>query len=152
MITRHRVTIGFVLVLILIAVVLYGTSSWAPQAKVGNASFNVEVVRDPATQNKGLAGRVGLPETSAMLFVFPLASRYGFWMDGMQFPIDIFWLGDNGQVVSFAENVQPESYPTVLYPTEAVRYVLETNAGVARRAGIATGTPYTLKNIESVSN
>lgn len=151
MVTRHRAALGFVLALILLGAGLYWTMPERPNVLLGDMSFNVEVVRDKEAQSRGLSGRVGLPTGDGMLFAFDVPSRYGFWMKDMLFPIDIFWLGDNGQVVALAENIAPETYPRVFYPPTNVQYVLETSGGTARAFGIATGTSYTLKNIETVS-
>lgn len=62
-----------------------------------------------------------------MLFVFPEAGLHRFWMKDMNFPIDIYWLGKNYEVVDVAKNVPPESYPKTFSPKSPANYVLETN-------------------------
>ena len=49
----------------------------------------------------------------AMLFVFPVDDLYGFWMNDILMPVDIFWLDAQGQVVSIEQDVAPETYPNV---------------------------------------
>ena len=48
-----------------------------------------EVVTTQAAQERGLGGRATIPDNYGMLFVFPKADRYGFWMKDMLAPIDI---------------------------------------------------------------
>lgn len=86
-----------------------------------------------------------------MLFVFPTERLEGFWMKDMLIPIDIFWLDAQGQVVSMQVDVQPGSYPDVFYPVVPARWVLETSAGFAQRAGVATGTTLRLQKFPDVS-
>ena len=86
-----------------------------------------------------------------MLFSFPKDGRYGFWMKDTLVPLDIFWLDEQGRVVSIAEQVAPATYPDVFYPSAPARYVLETAAGFAQAHAIKTGTPLLLKNLKSVT-
>lgn len=118
----------------------------------GGVSLKIELATSTADWELGLGGRAVLPEDEAMLFVFPVDDRYGFWMKDTLIPLDMFWLDDKGQVVFAALNVQPDSYPNVLYPSVRARYVLETNAGFGRVHQVATGTPLLLKNGLPVSN
>ena len=85
-----------------------------------------------------------------MLFAFPRDALYGFWMKDTLVPLDIFWLDEEGRVVSMALEVATSSYPDVFYPSAPARYVLETVAGFARAHSIATGTVLLLKKFPSV--
>jgi len=98
-----------------------------------------EVVKAPDVRTRGLSGRAALGRDTGMLFVFPRASRYGFWMKEMRFPIDILWLADDGRIVDLRESVSPDTYPTLFRPQHAVRYVLELPAGFAAAHGIRLG-------------
>jgi uncharacterized membrane protein (UPF0127 family) len=75
-----------------------------------------------------------------MLFVFPKADTYGFWMKDMQVPIDIIWLSDQGRILGIEDSIAPSTYPTTFYPPSPVRYVLEVRAGLAREKGWESGT------------
>ena len=79
-----------------------------------------------------------------MLFVFPTADRYGFWMKDMLASIDIIWLRSDGTIIEIEEGVSPETYPTPFYPPERVSYVLETRTGEARAQGWEPGTRLSL--------
>lgn len=134
----------------LLGLFFYTTNS-LPQANLGGVSLKIEYALTEGERERGLGGRESIPANYGMLFVFPTADRYGFWMKDTLVPLDIFWLDDKGQVISIAQDVLPTSYPNVFYPTAPALYVLETAAGFARAHAIATGTPLVLKNFPSVS-
>jgi len=142
------------IVVIIGALILWTLSDRAPaadKARFGGVSLRIEYALTPEERERGLGGRTEMQEDYGMLFVFPVPDRYGFWMKDTLVPLDIFWLDAQGHAVSIAENVAPESYPNVFYPTVPARYVLETAAGFARAHNIATGTPLLLKKFPSVS-
>jgi len=121
------------------------------RADFGGVSLRIEYATTSTALLRGLGGRDSIADDYGMLFVFPNKGNYGFWMKNMLVPIDIFWLNDKGQVVSITQNIAASSYPDVFYPSEPVRYVLETDAGFANEHSIATGTPLLLKNFPIVS-
>jgi uncharacterized membrane protein (UPF0127 family) len=75
-----------------------------------------------------LSGTKALPADQAMLFVFDHAARWGIWMKDMHYNLDILWLDDNKNVVYIAENISPDTYPTVFLPDKDARYVVELPA------------------------
>lgn len=118
-------------------------------------SFNearvvAEVAEDRAARALGLSGRSALPEGRGMFFVFDAPGRYGIWMRGMRFPIDIVWIRD-GRVVDTAANApvpasgSPESSLPVYEPREAASHILEVPAGFLQKNHIAVGS---LVNVE----
>lgn len=64
-----------------------------------------------------------------MLFIFPRAEKYGFWMKGMRFPLDIIWVSEE-KVVHIERNISPTSRET-FRPDVAADQVIEVNAGSA---------------------
>jgi uncharacterized protein len=102
--------------------------------------FRFEIKDTPEGRQQGLGGRESVPTGYGMLFVFNESRRYGFWMKGMLVPIDILWLSDNGTVIGIESDVSPDSYPTVFYPPQPVRFVLETRAGEASVRGWKVGS------------
>ena len=100
------------------------------------AAFRYEIADTPAKQELGLGKRPTIEDNYGMMFVFPKADRYGFWMKDMLAPIDIIWLSDNGTVILIDHGVDPGTYPHVFYPPTPVKYVLETRAGYARDHGL----------------
>lgn len=116
------------------------------EIKINGAAFQVEIADSFLERQKGLSNRKSLKENEGMLFVFPIAANYGFWMKNMNFSIDIVWLkGDN--VVGISENLtQDNSKPLkVYYPPENIDKALEISAGVASAKNIKIGDTITIK-------
>jgi uncharacterized protein len=114
-------------------------------ARVKVNSF--ELTADLAIKNdqriKGLAIKDQLKENEGMLFIFEQPARYGFWMNGMKFPIDIIWLDGNGTIVHIEHNLQPcvSSFNCPTYiPDKDSLYVLETIAGFSQKHSLKIGT------------
>lgn len=101
--------------------------------------IEVMVADTPETRAKGLGGREGLAQDEGMLFIFDSDAKYPFWMKDMQFPIDILWISDKGEVVDIRENVLLSTYPAVFAPNSPARYVLELPAGFAKENGVSVG-------------
>lgn len=114
---------------------------------LGGAVIKVEVVDTPEGLSLGLSGRDSLPEGEGMLFVFPDSAEHFFWMKDMKFSIDIIWISEDGQVVYVKENATPESFPAVFRPERNAKYVLEVNAGFAKKNKITvdSGVEFVLK-------
>lgn len=74
-----------------------------------------------------------------MIFVFDPPSVQCFWMKDMEFPLDIIWLNRAKTVIKVAANVSPSSYPEKYCSDEEAKYVIELNAGEAKRADIVVG-------------
>ncbi len=113
----------------------------------GKKRFKVEVADSVRKRMKGLMGRAGLPRDGGMLFIFGAQGRYGFWMAGMKFSIDIIWLDKEGTVVHIARNAAPCTSmigcKTVMPGKDAI-YVLELGAGTAKKLGIKVGSRFSL--------
>ncbi len=117
----------------------------------GGVSLRIEYATTTEARERGLGGRTEIPENYGMLFAFPQDDYYGFWMEDMLVPVDIFWLDAQGQVVFIMADIDPSSYPDVFYPLVLARYVLETAAGFARSHHIEIGAPLVLKSFPSVT-
>ena len=76
-----------------------------------------------------------------MLFAFEAADFHGIWMKNCRFPIDILWLDEERKVVHVAESVPPcKAEPCPVYsPMRRAAYVVELNAGQARREKVVPG-------------
>ena len=122
-----------------------GSTAAPPQVVFPSATVSVELARTEAERGKGLGGHAPLGERDGMLFIFDQPAPHAFWMKGMTFPLDIIWL-DGGRVVHVAADVPPpgpgdsDSTLPIYTPPAAARYVLEVNAGFAKRHGIGVGT------------
>lgn len=103
-----------------------------------------EIVTTIHDQERGLSGRTALPDKYGMLFVFDAPDKYGFWMKDMLVPIDIVWVTETGTVVAVDANISPATYPKQFYPPVPIRYVVETQAGLASTKGWKVGSHISL--------
>jgi len=120
------------------------TSSDVQTLIVNDKVFRIDIAETMADRARGLSGRDGLRDDEGMLFIFPIAGKYSFWMKDMLFPIDMVWIRD-ARIVGVTANVPPpesgtsmlrlENYP----PPSAVDMVLEVVAGEAEKAGMKVG-------------
>lgn len=111
--------------------------------KVGGVPLTVVVADTNEERSRGLSGKISLPQEEGMLFRFPRAGRYGFWMKDVLFPIDLLWVA-RGKVVGIEHRVptvRPGAEPRLWYPPVPVTAVLEVNAGWARAHGVSVGDP-----------
>lgn len=146
---RHRAAAGALLVMAFFAIV--AGSFWVrslPVVSSVNArsvdltGFRLEIADTNESRRVGLGGHAPLSSEEGMLFVFPEAGIYPFWMKDMSFPIDIIWLYE-GRVVDIA-TLQPPSAgsitPETHVPMVRADQVLEINAGRAAQLGIEKGS------------
>lgn len=108
-----------------------------PSGKV----LSVEVMVKDEDRAMGLMFRPSLPLDHGLLFVFERPDFHGFWMKNCRFPIDMVWLDEDGRVVHVAESVPPcKADPCPVYqPLRRALYVVELNAGQARREKAVVG-------------
>jgi len=108
-----------------------------PSGKV----LKTEVMVNDEDRQMGLMFRPSLPEDRGMLFVFEAPGFHGIWMKNCRFPIDILWLDEEHKIVHLAEAVPPcKAEPCDVYqPLSKAAYVVELNAGQARREKAALG-------------
>lgn len=107
---------------------------------LGTVPLNVEIADSDEERRQGLSDREQLPQGHGMLFVFDEPGRWSIWMQNMRFPIDALWLDEEARVVWVEHTLTPETYPRTFGPPTDVRYVVETEAGLARTFDIGVGT------------
>jgi len=108
-----------------------------PTATINGYVLELEIVRTPEEQARGLSGRESLAENTGMFFVYESSLTPGFWMKDMNFPLDIIWIDANKKIVDITENLAPETFPQVFFPRAPVQYVLEVNAGWAESHNVS---------------
>jgi uncharacterized membrane protein (UPF0127 family) len=103
--------------------------------------LQTEVMVSDEDRAMGLMFRPSLPRDRGMLFVFEEPDFHGIWMKNCRFPIDILWLDEDKTIVHVAESVPPcKSEPCPVYePMRKASYVVELNAGEARREKAVVG-------------
>lgn len=145
-------TIRFLLLLVMVALVSYGTaretkSPGSPQAvvTVGTASFKVELAITQDQRTQGLSGRTTLAPRSGMLFVFDEEALYSFWMKEMRFPLDVVWIDARCTVVDILRMAPPPAPGqgldelAIYNPDAPALYVLEVNGGETGAVGVRLG-------------
>ncbi len=114
------------------------------ELQINSNKLTIEVADTQTKRNQGMGGRESLASDSGMLFIFPNADKYRFWMKGLSFPLDFVWIkGDT--VIDTLENVPPppantpDSALQIYQPKDVVDKVLEVNTGVVKRLNIKAG-------------
>ncbi|HEX4104040.1 MAG TPA: DUF192 domain-containing protein [Candidatus Paceibacterota bacterium] len=115
---------------------------------IDNATFTVEIASTMLEQARGLSYRPSLGANDGMLFVFASATVQNFWMQGMNFPLDMIWIG-GGKVVGFAQDAVPQPGAalwnlTIYSSPDGTDKVLEVNAGTVAKYDIKVGDTVTI--------
>ncbi|MCK7612002.1 DUF192 domain-containing protein [Roseibium sediminicola] len=100
--------------------------------------FEVEIAATDRQRSMGLMFREEMPADHGMLFLFEGEGQRYFWMKNTPLPLDIIYIGANGKIVSIAADTEPFSLDAI--PSDGpAQYVLEVNAGIAKKLGITAG-------------
>ncbi len=116
----------------------------APVSKVvfltasGDVPVQVEVADTPAERSRGLMFRRELAPDRGMIFVFDEVSDHEFWMKNTYIPLDMIFVSSDRRVVGVV-NAAPLD-ETAVGVGKPSKYVIEVNAGFARKYGIDGGT------------
>lgn len=102
-------------------------------------TFDIYLASSAEQQRRGLMFVRELPERTGMLFVYDDAGMRSMWMKNTFISLDIVFARADGTVSSVIHNAEPRSLRS-LSAIEPVRFVLELNAGVARRYTIDAGS------------
>jgi uncharacterized membrane protein (UPF0127 family) len=86
-------------------------------------------------QRRGLMFVRKMPETTGMLFIYEDTGYHSMWMKNTYISLDLVFAREDGSVSSVIHEAQPLSL-TSQASIEPVNYVLELNAGTARRLHI----------------
>ena len=101
--------------------------------------FDVYLAENPEQQRQGLMFVRSMPDTTGMLFIYEDDDIHAMWMKNTFIPLDMIFARSDGSVSSVISNTTPRTLNSNR-STEPVRYVLELNAGIARRMGIGQGS------------
>jgi uncharacterized membrane protein (UPF0127 family) len=106
----------------------------AAEATRGATKIEAELARSDRARERGLMYRTAMAEDHGMLF--EMGAHV--WMKNTCLPLDMLFLDEDGTIVGLLENV-----PTLNLEERTVgcpsSYVLEMNAGWARRHGVRAG-------------
>ena len=103
--------------------------------------FDVELAISAEEKRKGLMYMERLDPDKGMLFIYREEKEHSFWMKNVLIPLDIIWINGESEVVFISENTQPckESFCQSINPGKNAKYVLEINAGLSKKIGLAVG-------------
>jgi uncharacterized membrane protein (UPF0127 family) len=120
------------------------------RSDAGAQRFSVEIADSEAERSKGLMFRTEMPSAAGMLFVYQQPKHTYFWMKDTLIPLDMVFADPRGQVTKVQSNAIPQDL-TPIDGGEGVMFVLEINAGLAKRMGIVPGAVMRAKEIEQSS-
>ena len=162
MVNRVRLLIFLVVIIPLLilagSILLYDSAPIASSPGIHYTSFSVGgktfaltyLATNQTMLQKGLMN-TKVTNSTTMLFVFPTAGYYSFWMFDVNSSLDIMWVdappGSNtGSLVFVSLDASP-CHVSVLCPsyepTARADYVIEAKGGFAAANGIKVGTPVT---------
>ena len=134
--------------LAVVALVAAGCGSSGPSADAEQESWveirgqrvALELALEPEEMALGLGQRDSLAWDRGMLFLYPHAGFYSFWMKDMRFDIDILWLL-NGRIVEIASRVpfHEDGPGPSLRPRSLADTVLEVPSGYSEAHGWRVG-------------
>jgi uncharacterized membrane protein (UPF0127 family) len=104
----------------------------------GPVRFDVELARTDKEREHGLMERESMEPNKGMLFLFESDDDHSFWMKNTKLPLDLIFFNQDFVVVGVIENMEPMSRVSRSIGKPS-RYVLEVNAGVVQKFGIAVG-------------
>ena len=110
----------------------------ATGADAGTVEVGVEIADKDKDRMRGLMYRTAMGAEQGMLFVFDEDEVSKFWMKNTCIPLDMLFIGEDGVIVGIEENVPTLSLDTFTANCMG-RYVLEVNAGWARKHGVKAG-------------
>jgi uncharacterized membrane protein (UPF0127 family) len=105
--------------------------------RVGPHPVRAEIADTPQAREYGLMQRRKLCGDCGMLFIFPLAKPYSFWMKNTPLPLSIAFIAADGHILNI-EDMRPETTDLHTAAGNAL-YVLEMNQGWFDRHHIKSG-------------
>lgn len=97
--------------------------------------FDIYLALSAQQQRRGLMFVRELPARTGMLFVYPDENYRSMWMKNTYLSLDMVFARRDGSVANIASDTVPLSEKSVT-SSEPVSFVLELNAGTARRLSI----------------
>ena len=97
--------------------------------------FDIYLAVSPPQQRRGLMFVRDLPERTGMLFVYGDDNYRSMWMRNTYISLDMIFARHDGTVTNIVHETVPLSEKTIL-SSEPARFVLELNAGIAKRLSI----------------
>ncbi|MFC1776383.1 DUF192 domain-containing protein [Pseudomonadota bacterium] len=135
------------LLCVLMLITFTACASGDPSVELGGKTFAVEIADTSEKQALGLMFRDNMEADKGMLFIFPNEAPRSFWMKNTRIPLDIMYFDKELKMVSISADTPPCKVTRCpSYPSKGpAMYVLELNAGAAKKLGVGVGDKLTLK-------
>ena len=120
---------------------------------VDDVPLEVQIADSEPRRVRGLMFQDQLPYDQGMIFVFADPGLYSLWMLNMQFPLDMIWFDQDGNVVHIEKDVPPCKTVVEItacqsvVPDNEASYVLEVTAGFVNQNNIAHDSKLTIISI-----
>ena len=117
---------------------------------VDDVALEVQIADSEPRRVRGLMFQDQLPYDQGMIFVFTDPELYSLWMLNMQFPLDMIWFDQDGNVVHIEKNVPPCKTVVEIttcqsvVPDDDASYVLEVTAGFIDQNNITRDSKLTI--------
>ena len=120
---------------------------------IDDVALEVQIADSEPRRVRGLMFQEQLPYDEGMIFVFAEPGLYSLWMLNMQFPLDMIWFDQDGNIVHIEKNIPP--CKTVveittcqsIVPDNDASYVLEVTAGFIDQNNITVDSKLTIVSI-----
>lgn len=149
----RRALLGLAVVsfLVILAIAIFSQKDITP-LQVRGQELQVEIANNSQKRERGLCCRDSLPADQGMLFVYDLPGNYRFWMKDTRIPLDMIWVNADKRIVHIEHSVAPETYPQTFGSSEPAQYILETNAGFAKKYDLKKSdtVAFSLSTIDSI--
>ena len=109
---------------------------------VDDLVLEVQIADTEPRRVRGLMFQEQLPYDQGMIFVFSEPGIYSLWMLNMQFPLDMIWFDENGNIVHIEENIPPCKSATEIMACQSIipsgdaLYILELTSGFIKEFNI----------------
>ena len=130
----------------------FETESLVIRTKAGKElTFTVELAITADQRQQGLMNRDEMAADRGMLFDFGETRRVYMWMKNTYLPLDMLFIAPDGRVALIKADTLPLS-EEIIDSHDPVRFVLELNAGMAQKLGIAAGDMVESNQIAAAPN
>ncbi|MBP5204578.1 DUF192 domain-containing protein [bacterium] len=108
-------------------------------------NVSVEIAKEQAAKEKGLANRRYLGTYSGLLYVYEQNALYPFQIKDSLLYLDILFIDDNGTIVDIKQNVSPCVQNTCedIKVDKMYKYILEVNGNFCKENDIIIGNSIT---------
>ena len=88
--------------------------------KIDDVVLEVQIADTEPRRVRGLMFQNQLPYDEGMIFVFNESGVYSLWMLNMQFPLDMIWFDDEGNVVHIEQDIPPCKSATEIMACQSI--------------------------------